>query len=84
MSSNKVICPFCSRPVDIKKFGYGWVGTCCHKIIYNSDRSPWTKMQGNVEAAKNIVSKRSGIENLGKHSTGTNSSEIGRVATAHY
>ena len=36
----KVICPFCSCSVDIMRFGDGWVGICCDKIIFNSELLP--------------------------------------------
>lgn len=66
MPSAEVVCPFCSCPVNIKKFGNGWVGICCREVIYNSAQSPVTTMPGNVETTKNIVSKRSSIENSPK------------------
>jgi hypothetical protein len=35
-----VICPVCSCPVDIRRYGEGWIGICCNKVCYNSDRPP--------------------------------------------
>ena len=58
MNSAKVICPFCSCPVQIKKFGNGWVGLCCHEIIYNSDQLPRTTVPKILETARNISSQR--------------------------
>lgn len=62
MTLAKVVCPFCSCPVNIKKFGNGWVGICCREIIYNSAQPPVATIQENVEATKNIVSKRLSID----------------------
>jgi hypothetical protein len=42
--ANKVICPICSYPVNIIKFGNGWLGTCCNKICYNSPMPPSVKL----------------------------------------
>jgi len=57
MDSAKVICPFCSCPVQIKKFGNGWVGLCCREIIYNSDQLPRTKLPEDLKTASNISSQ---------------------------
>jgi len=58
MNSSKIICPFCSCPVQLKKFGNGWVGLCCHEIIYNSDQLPRTTVPKDLETARNINSQR--------------------------
>ena len=57
MNSAKVICPFCSCLVQVKKFGNGWVGLCCREIIYNSDQLPRTKLPEDLETAGNISSQ---------------------------
>ncbi|MDI9570114.1 MAG: hypothetical protein QM278_05180 [Pseudomonadota bacterium] len=31
-------CPHCGHPVKILKYGYGWVGLCCDRIVYNSSK----------------------------------------------
>jgi len=35
-----IICPFCSCPVNIIPFGFGWIGICCNEIAYSSKRPP--------------------------------------------
>lgn len=32
---NQYCCPFCNKVVDLKKYGHGWVGFCCDRIVYN-------------------------------------------------
>jgi hypothetical protein len=51
-----VICPFCSCPVDIKRFGEGWLGICCNKVCYNSDRPPSVKRTESAKPTKISVS----------------------------
>jgi hypothetical protein len=49
MRVEKVVCPFCSKSVDIYKFGDGWVGTCCNGICYNSHLLPSIKLAKDVK-----------------------------------
>lgn len=35
-------CPHCGRPVKILKYGHGWVGMCCDRIVYNAPK-PYEK-----------------------------------------
>ncbi len=37
---NIIACPYCGKDVKLISFGSGWVGTCCGKVVYNSDRLP--------------------------------------------
>jgi len=36
----KIICPRCSREVEVINYGNGWVGGCCNEIVYNSPEPP--------------------------------------------
>ena len=33
-------CPYCGGDVEPVRFGEGWVGICCGRILYNSRRAP--------------------------------------------
>jgi hypothetical protein len=35
-----IICVFCGKEVKLIRFGDGWVGQCCDKIIYNNKELP--------------------------------------------
>jgi hypothetical protein len=35
------LCPYCGRKVKIIKFGSGWIGICCSRIVYNESVFPW-------------------------------------------
>jgi hypothetical protein len=36
----KIICPHCSREVELVKYGDGWVGSCCDRLVYNASHPP--------------------------------------------
>jgi len=31
-----MVCPHCGKEVKIISFGYGYVGVCCGKVVYNA------------------------------------------------
>lgn len=39
-NSGNIVCPNCGKSVNIISFGSGWVGTCCGRVLYNSDKLP--------------------------------------------
>lgn len=39
-NSGTIICPHCNKSVTLVSYGGGWVGTCCGKILYNSQTLP--------------------------------------------
>jgi ribosomal protein L37AE/L43A len=49
-------CPFCSKAVKLSRFGEGWIGKCCNKIVYNASK-PY------VEAKKKeVIHEQSAID----------------------
>jgi|GEM_PF-4694016 len=40
MDLNTIKCPYCQKTVALVFFGNGWVGTCCDRILYNSNTLP--------------------------------------------
>jgi hypothetical protein len=40
MPQDMVTCTTCFRSVNVKKYGYGWIGICCGEIVYNSAMPP--------------------------------------------
>ncbi|MCX5810214.1 MAG: hypothetical protein NTX36_12735 [Proteobacteria bacterium] len=35
-----ITCPHCSKSVKLVRYGNGWVGTCCDRVVYNSQTLP--------------------------------------------
>jgi len=35
-----VVCPLCNKKVVLVSYGGGWIGVCCDRIVYNSNRLP--------------------------------------------
>jgi hypothetical protein len=61
MLSAKAICPVCSCPVNIKKYGYGWIDIRCREIIYNSDLPPFDIL---ADPSMNIFSDQQGFRSI--------------------
>lgn len=38
--SRTFLCPYCGNSVTLVSYGSGWVGTCCGRIVYNSNQLP--------------------------------------------
>jgi len=37
-----IVCYVCKKEVEVMRFGNGFVGICCNKVMYNSmDRTPF-------------------------------------------
>jgi hypothetical protein len=35
-----IVCPYCNKEVKLINYGRGWVGSCCNRIVYNSQKLP--------------------------------------------
>jgi hypothetical protein len=35
-----IVCPHCNKEVRLIRYGGGWVGSCCNRVVYNSQTLP--------------------------------------------
>jgi len=32
-------CPFCGKAVQLLQYGYGLIGLCCNRLVYNNPKT---------------------------------------------